>query len=206
MARVVAICGGSGSGKSTVAAALVSAVGAHVAQVLPLDAYYHDLAHLPAADREQVDFDHPDALDLGLFREHLLALKSGTAVWRPEYDFSSHCRLAEPVMVVPGSWIVAEGILVASDPVLRGLYDLLVFVEADSQLRWERRLGRDQAERGRNTASITRFWERAESAFQRFGANARQQADCVVSGAGAADAAAQRVLHYLRGVSPKGHL
>ena len=80
MARVIAIAGASGSGKSTLAEGLVRAIGPETALVLPLDAYYPDLSHLQPADREKVDFDHPNALDLVLFQEHLLALKSGFSV------------------------------------------------------------------------------------------------------------------------------
>jgi len=182
LARVIAIAGASGSGKSTLAEGLVRAIGPETALVLPLDAYYHDLSHLQPADREKVDFDHPNALDLVLFQEHLLALKSGCSVSRPAYDFVTHCRLEEPICVSPKMWIVVEGIHVASDRVLRSLFDTLVFVEADSSLRWHRRLARDQAERGRSAASVARFWEQAERTFQSLGVVARQHADCVVRG------------------------
>ncbi len=198
MARVIAIAGGSGSGKSTLASALLTALGPQSAQVLPLDAYYHDLAHLPPADRERVNFDHPDALDLSLFRQHLLALKAGQAVSCPAYDFATHCRLGEPMMVLPRAWIVVEGILVASDPVLRTLYEVLVFVEADPALRWQRRLARDQADRGRDAASVARFWKRAESTFEDFGAAARLHADCVVRGESPASESANSVLRHLQ--------
>ena len=190
MARVIAIAGGSGSGKSTLASALLTALGPESAEVLPLDAYYHDLAHLPPADRERVNFDHPDALDLSLFRQHLLALKAGQAVSCPAYDFA--------MKVLPRPWIVVEGILVASDPVLRTLYEVLVFVEADPALRWQRRLARDQADRGRDAASVARFWKRAESTFEDFGAAARLHADCVVRGESPASESANSVLRHLQ--------
>ena len=162
MTRVIAISGGSGSGKSTLAAALLDALGPGAVEVLPLDAYYHDLTHLRLVERERVNFDHPDALDLALFRDHLMTLKAGMPVRRPEYDFSSHCRLAQPVKVMPRTLIVVEGILVASTRKLRELYDFLIFVETDRLLRWQRRLVRDQRERGRDEASIASSWERAE--------------------------------------------
>ncbi|MDG1684174.1 MAG: hypothetical protein P8H99_08490 [Luminiphilus sp.] len=199
MTRVIAISGGSGSGKSTLASALLDAVGPTGAEILPLDAYYHDLTHLGLAERARVNFDHPDALDLPLFRDHLVTLKSGEAVRRPEYDFSSHCRLAQPVTVMPRTLIVVEGILVASTRELRELYDFLIFVETDRLLRWQRRLVRDQRERGREAMSIASSWERAEQALQHYGGAARGYANCVVSGEAPASESATRVLQHVGG-------
>ena len=197
MTRVIAISGGSGSGKSTLAAALLDALGPGAVEVLPLDAYYHDLTHLRLVERERVNFDHPDALDLALFRDHLMTLKAGMPVRRPEYDFSSHCRLAQPVTVMPRALIVVEGILVASTRKLRELYDFLIFVETDRLLRWQRRLVRDQRERGRDEASIASSWERAEQALQQYGVAARGYASCVVSGEAPVNESATRVLQHL---------
>ena len=199
MTRVIAISGGSGSGKSTLAAALLDALGPGAVEVLPLDAYYHDLTHLRLVERERVNFDHPDALDLALFRDHLMTLKAGMPVRRPEYDFSSHCRLAQPVTVMPRTLIVVEGILVASTRKLRELYDFLIFVETDRLLRWQRRLVRDQRERGRDEASIASSWERAEQALQQYGVAARGYASCVVSGEAPVNESATRVLQQLGG-------
>ncbi len=199
MTRVIAISGGSGSGKSTLAAALLDALGPGAVEVLPLDAYYHDLTHLRLVERERVNFDHPDALDLALFRDHLMTLKAGMPVRRPEYDFSSHCRLAQPVKVMPRTLIVVEGILVASTRKLRELYDFLIFVETDPLLRWQRRLVRDQRERGRDEASIASSWERAEQALQQYGVAARGYASCVVSGEAPVNESATRVLQHLGG-------
>lgn len=199
MTRVIAISGGSGSGKSTLAAALLDALGPGAVEVLPLDAYYHDLTHLRLVERERVNFDHPDALDLALFRDHLMTLKAGMPVRRPEYDFSSHCRLAQPVTVMPRALIVVEGILVASTRKLRELYDFLIFVETDRLLRWQRRLVRDQRERGRDEASIASSWERAEQALQQYGVAARGYASCVVSGEAPVNESATRVLQHLGG-------
>ena len=199
MTRVIAISGGSGSGKSTLASALLDAVGPTGAEILPLDAYYHDLTHLGLAERARVNFYHPDALDLPLFRDHLVTLKSGEPVRRPEYDFSSHCRLAQPVTVMPRTLIVVEGILVASTRELRELYDFLIFVETDRLLRWQRRLVRDQRERGREATSIASSWERAEQALQHYGGAARGYANCVVSGEAPASESATRVLQHVGG-------
>jgi len=180
--RVIAIAGGSGSGKSTLAAALVASMGEDHAALLPIDAYYHDLAHLESEEREAVNFDHPDALDLDLFAAHIDALRSGRAVARPTYDFTSHCRLPDTANISPRNTILVEGILVASRADLRATFDTLIFVATDAELRWQRRLQRDQHERGRDLGSIERFWARAEGTFAEWGARAESTADLVVDG------------------------
>jgi uridine kinase len=180
--RVIAIAGGSGSGKSTLAAALVASMGEDHAALLPIDAYYHDLAHLGSEERETVNFDHPDALDLDLFAAHIDALRSGRAVACPTYDFTTHCRLPDTANVSPRNTILVEGILVASRADLRATFDTLIFVATDVELRWQRRLQRDQHERGRDLGSIERFWARAEGTFAEWGARAESTADLVVDG------------------------
>ena len=182
MRRVIAIAGGSGSGKSTLAAALVASMGQDHAILLPIDAYYHDLAHLGYEEREAVNFDHPDALDLDLFAAHIDALRSGRAVACPTYDFTSHCRLPDTANISPRNTILVEGILVASRADLRATFDTLIFVATDVELRWQRRLQRDQHERGRDLGSIERFWARAEGTFVEWGARAESTADLVVDG------------------------
>ena len=182
MRRVIAIAGGSGSGKSTLAAALVASMGEDHAALLPIDAYYHDLAHLESEEREAVNFDHPDALDLDLFAAHIDALRSGRAVACPTYDFTSHCRLPDTANISPRNTILVEGILVASRADLRATFDTLIFVATDVELRWQRRLQRDQHERGRDLGSIERFWARAEGTFAEWGARAESTADLVVDG------------------------
>jgi len=180
--RVIAIAGGSGSGKSTLAAALVASMGENHAALLPIDAYYHDLAHLGSEEREAVNFDHPDALDLDLFAAHIDALRSGRAVACPTYDFTTHCRLPDTANISPRNTILVEGILVASRADLRATFDTLIFVATDVELRWQRRLQRDQHERGRDLGSIERFWARAEGTFAEWGARAESTADLVVDG------------------------
>ena len=182
MRRVIAIAGGSGSGKSTLAAALLEAVGNDRVALLPIDAYYHDLSHLAPEARAAVNFDHPDALDLGLFAAHIDALRSGQAVECPTYDFTTHCRRSETISIAPRETILLEGILVACRADLRALIDRLIFVATDVALRRSRRVHRDQHERGRDLASIERFWARAEGTFIEWGALARESADLVVDG------------------------
>ena len=197
MRRVIAIAGGSGSGKSTLAAALLEAMGDDRVALLPIDAYYHDLSHLAPEEREAVNFDHPDALDLDLFAAHIEALQSGRAVECPTYDFTTHCRQSDTVNIEPRETIVLEGILVACRADLRALIDRLIFVATDVALRRSRRVHRDQHERGRDLASIERFWARAEDTFIEWGALAEDSADLVVDGSEDIEAMTRIVVDYL---------
>ena len=197
MRRVIAIAGGSGSGKSTLAAALLEAIGNGSVALLPIDAYYHDLSHLAPEEREAVNFDHPDALDLDLFATHIDALRSGRAVECPTYDFTTHCRRSETVNIAPRETILLEGILVACRADLRALIDRLIFVATDVALRRSRRVHRDQHERGRDLASIERFWARAEATFTEWGALAEHAADLVVDGSENVEAMTRIVVDYL---------
>lgn len=147
MSRVIAIAGGSGSGKSTLAAALLESLGNDSTALLPIDAYYYDLAHLAPEDREAVNFDHPDALDLDLFLAHIETLRSGRAIECPTYDFTTHCRQSRTITIAPRENILVEGILVASRADLRAALDILIFVATDTELRRRRRVQRDQNER-----------------------------------------------------------
>jgi len=195
--RVIAIAGGSGSGKSTLATALLEAMGNDSVALLPIDAYYHDPSHLAPEEREAVNFDHPDALDLDLFAAHIDALRSGRAVECPTYDFTTHCRRPETVSIAPRETILLEGILVACRADLRALIDRLIFVATDVALRRDRRVHRDQHERGRDLASIERFWARAEATFTEWGALAEDAADLVVDGSEDVEAMTRIVVDYL---------
>jgi len=151
---LVGLAGGSGSGKTTLAEGVARALPAGVAVVIPADAYYHDLGHLPPNERACRNFDEPAALDRERLQADLLALRAGQGVARPAYDFASHTRLPEPVWLPPSPVVIVEGIMVLAIPELRGLLELRVFVAASEQTRLERRIARDVGERGRSQASV----------------------------------------------------
>lgn len=156
---VVGIAGGSGSGKSTVVAALVDGLAPEPVVHLPHDRYYRDLSGLPREARARENFDHPDALETSLLVRHLDELRAGRPVVPPSYDFTRHARRTGSDVVGPARLIVVEGVLVLAEPDLRERMDLRVFVDADADLRLARRLARDRAERGRSTASILEQYE-----------------------------------------------
>jgi len=150
---VIAVAGGSGSGKTTVARAIDEAV--HRESVLiEQDAYYKDLGHLPLEERKKVNFDHPDAFDTELMIAQLQLLVSGQAIEKPTYDYAAHTRAAATMHVVPKDVILVEGILLFADARLRQLFDIKVFVDVADDVRFIRRLQRDVVERGRTMDSV----------------------------------------------------
>jgi len=153
---VIGIAGGSGSGKTTVANVILQRVGADRIAYLPHDAYYRDLRDLPYAQRIQVNFDHPNSLENELLIDHVRKLKSWEAVDLPVYDFTTHTRTDRTVVIEPQRVIIVEGILIFGEPILRELFDVKIFVDTDSDLRFIRRLQRDISERGRTTEAVIR--------------------------------------------------
>ena len=151
---IIGICGGTGSGKTTVAGRILESVSAKDVIFLQQDSYYLDLAVMPRDIRNKANFDHPDAIDNDLLVEHLRALKDGRAVEIPIYDFKTHTRRAETTRMQPKHIIIIEGILIFADPRLLAEMDIKVFVDTPDDLRFIRRLRRDVAERGRTVESV----------------------------------------------------
>ena len=122
----IAIAGGSGSGKTTIARSVVDLVGRDKVIYIQQDAYYRDQEHMTLEDRAKINYDHPDSLELDLMSRHLEALRNGQPIERPVYDFESHTRTAATITLVPEPAVIVEGILVLSDPELREQFDLRV--------------------------------------------------------------------------------
>jgi uridine kinase len=151
---IIGLAGGSGSGKTTIAEAMVEIAGAEQVVVIPHDAYYRDQRALSFEERTRINYDHPDSLETELLAEHLKRLRTGESIERPVYDFSTHTRLEQTVVVDPESVIIVEGILVLAEPTLRDVMDLRVYVDTDADLRLLRRLRRDIVERKRTVDSV----------------------------------------------------
>jgi uridine kinase len=151
---VIAIAGGSGSGKTTVAQVILQRVGPERISFLQHDAYYKDLSGLPPAQRAEVNFDHPNSLETELLIHHIEQLKRGEAIEVPVYDFATHSRTSRTFTVQPRGVILVEGILLFAEPDLRKLFDVKIFVDTDSDIRFIRRLQRDISERGRTVDSV----------------------------------------------------
>jgi uridine kinase len=156
---VIGIAGGTGSGKTTVAEVILKRVGADRIAFLAHDAYYRDLEALPRAQRDTINFDHPDSLETDLMVRHLEALRRWEAVEIPVYDFTIHSRTARTLRIEPQPVILVEGILVFAEPALRSLFDVKIFVDTDPDIRFIRRLQRDIEERGRTAGSVIQQYQ-----------------------------------------------
>jgi len=151
---VIGISGGTGSGKTTVASVILQRSGAENLAVLPHDAYYRDLVDLPRSQRDQVNFDHPEALDTALLVKHVAALRRWEPVDIPVYDFTIHSRTDRTRRIEPHPVILVEGILIFAEPDLRQLFDVKIFVDTPADIRFIRRIQRDISERGRTVESV----------------------------------------------------
>lgn len=151
---IIGICGGTGSGKTTVANRILESVRASEVVFIQQDSYYRNLKDLPLDYRQVANFDHPDALDNDLLAHHVRKLKAGEPIELPIYDFKTHTRLNETRRVEPKPIVIVEGILVFSEPRLLELMDIKVFVDTPDDIRFIRRLRRDIAERARTVDSV----------------------------------------------------
>ena len=151
---IIGIAGGSGSGKTTVANVILNRVGTNSIALLPHDAYYKDLQHLPPAQRSLINFDHPDSLETDLLVAHLQSLRRWQAVEIPIYDFTKHTRTSQTKRIEPQPVILVDGILIFAEPDLLKMFDVKIFVDTPPDIRFIRRLQRDILERGRSVESV----------------------------------------------------
>jgi len=160
---IIAITGASGSGKSHFSSELLDAVRAHSPSVavatLNEDAYYRDQAEMEMAEREMVNYDHPDSLEHDLLLDHLLNLRRGHSVDVPVYDYERHTRSTESVSMDPVEILIIEGILLFTHSQLRQEFDLRIFVDTPLEVCLQRRVDRDCRERGRTEESVQAQFE-----------------------------------------------
>ena len=151
---IIGICGGTGSGKTTVANRILETVSADECVFIQQDLYYRNLKDMPLDYRNAANFDHPDAIDNELLANHLKKLQAGEPVELPIYDFRTHTRLPATTPIEPKSIVIVEGILIFAEPRLLEQMDIKVFVDTPDDIRFIRRLQRDLAERGRTIDSV----------------------------------------------------
>ncbi len=150
----IGVAGGTGSGKSTVAANIASGLPEGAAVIVDHDSYYRDHADLDFTERQLLNYDHPDALDNELLITHLDTLRQGVGIDVPIYDFVEHCRRTDSRRVEPAPIIIVEGILVFVDDALRRRLDIKIFVDTDADIRVMRRIRRDMQSRGRTFGQV----------------------------------------------------
>jgi uridine kinase len=156
---LILVAGGSASGKSTVVSEIVNKAGLEDVLIIRHDDYYKDQSDIAFEKRLDVNYDHPDALDSDLLQVHLSQLLMGQSIEKPLYDFVSYTRKKETEVVSPKKVIIVEGILILSDPRIRKLSNLNVYVELDDDTRFIRRMMRDLNERGRSIESIVSHYQ-----------------------------------------------
>ncbi len=185
---LLAVVGGSASGKTRLAHALADHFSSHDAYVIPEDDYYVDAGNQPGFSASDFNFDEPAAKDHALLASHLAALRQGLPVEAPQYDFTTHCRCDTTVARVPAAVMIVEGLHLLASPELAAQFDLSIFVDACDTTRLSRRIQRDVAERGRTEAFARQQFEQiVRPMHELYVEPQRETADLVVENMGAPD-------------------
>ena len=178
---IIGIAGGTGCGKTTVVEQLIGELPDEEVAVLSQDSYYKDLSHLNYQERVEINFDHPSAIDFELLLEHLTNLRKGEAIEQPVYSFKDHNRTDASILTHPTKVIIVEGILIMTNPEIRDIFDIKIFVHADSDERLIRRLKRDINERGRDLVEVLhRYQNTLKPMHDQFIEPTKEYADIII--------------------------
>ena len=185
---IVGIAGGTGSGKTTVVNKLIKEFRDGEVIVIPQDAYYKDNGHIPPEERPLINFDHPDSLEFTLLIKHLIELREGHNIEMPVYSYLTCLRSEETITVKPAKVILVEGILILTDPDLRNMLDIKVYVDADADDRLGRVIQRDIVERGRSVLMVLqRYHDTVKPSHLQFIEPSKRYADIIIPGGGEND-------------------
>jgi len=196
---VLGIAGGTGSGKTTVARNILGRLDIDSATVIQQDAYYRDLSDLPRRHRDAMNFDHPDALEIDRFVEHLAALREGVEVGQPVYDFTTHTRTERTMTLTPRDVVIAEGILLFHFARARQLLDIRIFVDTPPDIRLLRRIERDIRDRGRTLQSVSeQYLQTVRPMHEEFVEPSKRHADVIVPEGGHNEIAIDMIVSRIR--------
>lgn len=202
---VIGVAGGSGSGKTTVVRRIVESLGDDRVTLLEHDRYYRDRSDLRLEERAALNYDHPDALETDLLVRHVHELRAGRPVEVPVYDFARYVRPGPTETAHPRRAIIVEGILIFTDAALRALLDVKVFVDADDDIRFIRRLRRDVAERGRTMESVIEQYQATVKPMHlEFVEPSKRYADIIVPQGGHNTVAIGMLLTLIRSLTGSG--
>ena len=178
---IIGIAGGTGSGKTTVVNQIIEELPKDEVCVISQDSYYKDTSHLLFDERTKINFDHPNSIDFELLEKHLNELKKGNVIEQPIYSFVEHNRTGKTITTHPRKVIIVEGILILTHPEVRKLFDINIYVHADSDERLIRRLKRDMAERGRDLKEVlNRYQTTLKPMHQQFIEPTKEYADIII--------------------------
>jgi uridine kinase len=178
---IIGICGGTGSGKTTIARMIVKEIGAENVVLVEQDSYYRNMADMPLDKRHQANFDHPDSIDSDLLVNHLKRLKNGQSIEMPIYDFRTHTRSKKTEHIEPTPVVIVEGILIFTEPNILDLLDVRVYVETPDDIRLIRRLRRDVEERGRSfERTLWQYENTIRPMHQQFVEPSKRHADIII--------------------------
>ncbi|WP_018108960.1 uridine kinase [Bacteroides propionicifaciens] len=195
---IIGIAGGTGSGKTTVVRKIVESLPAGEVVLLPLDSYYKDSSHVPVEERQNINFDHPDAFEWPLLAKHVTMLKHGEAIEQPTYSYLTCTRLKETIHIEPRNVVIVEGILALSNKKLRDIMDIKVFVDADPDERLIRVIQRDVIERGRTAEAVmNRYTQVLKPMHQQFIEPCKRFADLIVPEGGSNQVAINILTMYI---------
>ena len=196
---IIGIAGGTGSGKTAVVRKLIERLRKGEVVVIPQDSYYKDSSHVPAEERQNINFDHPDAFEWPLLAKHIEQLKKGQAVEQPIYDYITSSRLQETVHVEPKEIIIVEGIMALRDYHLRQQMDLKIFVDADADDRLIRVAKRDIVERGRTIEAVMERYQRVlKPMHEQFIETCKRYADVIIPQGGHNNAAINMLVKFIK--------
>ena len=178
---IIGIAGGTGCGKTTVVNTILKELPQDEVVVISQDSYYKDTTHLSYEERVKINFDHPRSIDFDLLVNHLNELKKGNSIQQPLYSFVQHNRTGDSVLTKPRKVVIVEGILILTNPEIRDLFDIKIFVHADSDERLIRRLKRDISERGRDIDEVLdRYQTTLKPMHQQFIEPMKEYADLII--------------------------
>ncbi len=196
---IIGIAGGTGSGKTTVVRKIIERLNQGDVAVLPQDSYYRDNKEMTLEERQEINFDHPRSIEFELLIEHVRKLKNEEAIEQPIYSYLTCLRSDETIRVEPKGVIIVEGLLILTDPVLRDLMDLMVFVDCDADDRLNRVIKRDIVERGRSVEKVLDRYEKTVKPMHlQFIEPSKRYADIIVPQGGNNIVAIDILTHFIQ--------
>ncbi len=194
---IIGIAGGTGAGKTTLVKIIQDQFNEQVV-CISHDSYYKDLSHLSLAKRQKINFDHPNSLETDLLIKHLKELIKGKSIKVPIYDFNVSNRTNRYNLIAPRTVVIIEGILLFSDPILRNLFDIKVYVDAPADIRLGRRIERDIKERGRTLEhSLNQYLSMSRPMHEQFVEPSKKYADIIIPEGGKNKIATQMLINLI---------